>query len=54
MILFIGHPFSEEKSNLPEAGKQQNIEQRIPNVEVNPSSFCGSVFDIRHSIFLAA
>jgi hypothetical protein len=31
--------------------KPQNVEQEISNVEVNPSSFCGSVFDIRHSLF---
>jgi hypothetical protein len=31
----------------------QNVEQGISNVEVNTSSFCGSLFDIRHSPFSA-
>jgi hypothetical protein len=31
-----------------------NIEQGISNVEVKPSSFCGSLFDIRHSLFKTA
>ena len=31
--------------------KPQNIEQGISNVEVTPSSFCGSLFDIRYSMF---
>ena len=29
----------------------QNIEQGISNVEVSPSYFCGSLFDIRYSMF---
>jgi hypothetical protein len=31
----------------------QNVEQGMLNVEGFTSNFCGSLFDIRHSLFLS-
>ncbi|MFH1123430.1 MAG: hypothetical protein V1758_07175, partial [Pseudomonadota bacterium] len=43
---------SIEKNGFENPYEPQNVEQRISNVEVNPSSFCGSLFDIRHFVIL--